>query len=49
MIDELWAKMNLWQLPKSRPQILRFLSADPETNKVLSEDTSMARTGSLCP
>lgn len=28
--------MDLWQSPKSNPQILIFLSAEPVTNKVLS-------------
>ena len=49
-MTESWcAKSDLWQSPKSRPQILIFLSALPETSRVLSEEMSMDNTGSLCP
>lgn len=44
-----WAKIDLWQSPKSSPQILMFRSADPDTNSVLSWEMSMQVTGSLCP
>lgn len=43
------ALMDRWQSPKSRPQILMFLSADAEARRVPSEEMSMERTGSLCP
>lgn len=40
------AKRLLWQSPKSRPQILTFLSAEPVTISVESVLTSIAITGS---
>ena len=43
------ARNDLWQSPKSRPQSLRFLSADPVARRVLSALMSMQSTGSLCP
>ena len=49
MTESLWAKMDLWQSLKSMPQILMFLSADAVTSSVLSEEMSMASTGSLWP
>jgi len=49
MTESWWAKMDLWQSLKSSPQILMFLSADPVTNRVLSEEISMDSTGSLWP
>ena len=49
MTESECAKMDLWQSPKSSPQILRFLSAEPLASSVPSEDMSMDRTGSLCP
>lgn len=36
--------MERWQSPKSRPQILMFLSAEPLTSVVLSSEISMERT-----
>ena len=41
--------MDLWQSPKSMPQIFTFLSADPVTNSVESDEISKQRTGNLCP
>jgi hypothetical protein len=35
--------------PKSRPQILMFLSAEQETKRFPSDEISNARIGSLCP
>ena len=49
MMESSCAKIDLWQSLKSRPQILMFLSAEPETSSVLSEEMSIVRTGSLCP
>ena len=49
MTESAWAKMDLWQSPKSSPQILRFLSAEPLARRVPSEEMSMDKTGSLCP
>ena len=49
MTESPCAKSERWQSPKSRPQILRFLSAEPLTSSVESEEMSMASTGSLCP
>ena len=49
MMESSCAKMDLWQSLKSRPQILMFLSAEPETSSVLSEEMSIVKTGSLCP
>ena len=49
VIPSSWAKMDLWQSPKSRPHILRFLSAPPVAISAESEETSMAVTGSLWP
>ena len=44
-----WANMDLWQSPKSKPQILMLRSAEPVTRRVLSLDISIHRTGSLWP
>lgn len=44
-----WANIDLWQSPKSKPQIFTFLSLLAVTNKVSSDEMSMAITGSLCP
>jgi hypothetical protein len=44
-----YVRPHLWQSPKSRPQILTVLSAEAVAMISLSEDTSMAITGSLCP
>ena len=41
--------MDLWQSLKSRPQILMFLSAEAVTSRVLSDEMSIERTGSLWP
>ena len=43
------AKSDLWQSPKSRPQSLSVLSAEPEARSVESEDMSRQRAGSLWP
>lgn len=43
------AKMDLWQSPKSKPQIFIFLSAEPVTIKSPSDEISIHRTGSLWP
>lgn len=40
------AKMDLWQSPKSSPQILTFLSAEEVTMSLESEEISRERTGS---
>ncbi len=45
----LWMNNERWQSPKSSPQILMFLSADPDTSSVLSLDISKLSTGNLCP
>ncbi len=49
MTESACAKRLLWQSPKSRPQILIFLSAAPLTRRVLSDEMSMLSTGSLWP
>ena len=41
--------MDLWQSPKSKPHILKFLSADPVTINSPSDEISIHRTGSLWP
>jgi len=43
------ANILLWQSPKSRPQILIFLSAEPETRRVESVEMSITDAGRLCP
>ena len=48
-MDSPCAKIDLWQLPKSSPQILIFLSAEPEISILLSEEMSIVNTGSLWP
>lgn len=40
------AKRDRWQSPKSRPQILTFLSAEQVTISFESDEMSSARTGS---
>ena len=49
MMESACAKRERWQSPKSRPQILRFLSAAPLMSRLESEEMSMLSTGSLCP
>ena len=49
MMASVWANIDLWQSPKSKPQIFTFLSLLAVTNKVSSDEMSMAITGSLCP
>ena len=49
MMASVWANIDLWQSPKSKPQIFTFLSLLAVTNKVSSDEISMAITGSLCP
>lgn len=49
MMESECAKMERWQSPKSRPQILMFLSAEPLMSSVESLLMSMLSTGSLCP
>jgi hypothetical protein len=49
MTESSWARRDLWQSPKSSPQILTFLSAEPEMSMVESEEMSRDITGSLCP
>lgn len=49
MTESEWAKMDLWQSPKSSPQIFRFLSAEPLASRAPSEEMSKDRTGSLWP
>ena len=49
MMESWCANSDLWQSPKSRPQILMFLSALPETSSAPSDEMSIDSTGSLCP
>lgn len=44
-----WAKIDLWQSPKSRPQILIFRSPLPVTIRVESSQISRQDMGSLWP
>lgn len=41
-----WAKIDLWQSPKSSPQIFTFLSAEQVTMSLESCEMSIDKTGS---
>jgi len=41
--------MDLWQSPKSKPQIFKFLSIEPVTIRSPSDEISIHSTGSLWP
>ena len=44
-----WAKIDLWQSPKSSPHNLTFLSPEPLARRVPSVEMSSDNTGSLWP